>query len=155
MAAFASKPNPLKIMKTIILFRVGVFALLLAASSAFAGDLEMLAGKWSVKKTNDQGQSYTQTIEIKKNKMTFTMAGADGQVRLFATGDIKLEKLGPFSVMKITNLEAGQSASDLKSVDDDRTLIYQISDDSWTAATNFDKEREEKPSLDVYKKVTK
>lgn len=142
-------------MKAIVLLRAGIFALLLAASSAVAGDLESLAGKWSVNKTNDQGQAYTQTIEIKKDKLTFWIAGADGQVQLYAKGDIRVEKLGPFNSMKITNLEAGASASELKPVDDERSLIYQLGDDTWTVASNFDKEREQKPVIDIYKKAAK
>lgn len=142
-------------MNAILFIRTGVFALLLAASSAVAGDLESLAGKWSVNKTNEQGQAYTQTVEIKKNKLTFWIAGGDGQIRFYATGDIKLEKLGAFSAMKITNLEAGPSASELKPADEDRSLIYQLGDDTWTVASNFDQEREQKPVLDVYKKAAK
>ena len=142
-------------MNSILFIRAGIVSLLLAVSSAVADDLETLAGKWTVNKTNDQGLAYTQTIEIKKNKMTLSIAAADGQVRLYATGDIKLEKLGAFSMMKITNLEAGASASDLKPVDDDRSLVYQLSDDTWTVASNFDKERQQKPALDVYKKASK
>ena len=141
-------------MNSILFIRAGIVSLLLAVSSAVAGDLETLAGKWTVNKTNDQGLAYTQTIEIKKNKMTLSIAAADGQVRLYATGDIKLETLGTFSVMKITNLEAGASASDLKPVDDDRSLVYQLSDDTWTVVSNFDKERQQKPALDVYKKAS-
>lgn len=142
-------------MNSILFIRAGIVSLLLAVSSAVAGDLESLAGKWTVNKTNDQGLAYTQTIEIKKNKMTLSIAAADGQVRLYATGDIKLEKLGTFNVMKITSLEAGASASELKPVDDDRSLVYQLSDDTWTVVSNFDKERQQKPALDVYKKVSK
>jgi len=142
-------------MNAVIFFRAGIFAMMLAVSSALAGDLETLAGKWSVNKTNDQGQAYTQTIEFKKNKMTFWISGTDGQIRFYATGDIKLENLGPFNAMKITNLEAGPSASELKPVDDDRSVIYQLGDDTWTIASNFDKEREQKPVLDVYRKAAK
>lgn len=142
-------------MKPIVFFRTSLLSLLLAASSAVAGDLETLAGKWTVKKTNEEGQAITQTVEIKKNKLTFTISRADGKISLYATGDIKLEKLGPFNVMKITNLEAGASASELSSENDDRAVIYQLGDDTWTVAMNFDKERDEKPALDVYKKAAK
>jgi uncharacterized protein (TIGR03067 family) len=142
-------------MKPIVFFRTSLLSLLLATSTAFAGDLETLAGKWTVKKTDEEGQAITQTVEIKKNKLTFTISRADGKISLYATGDIKLEKLGPFNVMKVTNLEAGTSASDLSSENDDRAVIYQLGEDTWTVAMNFDKERDEKPALDVYKKASK
>ena len=40
-------------------------------------DLDALAGKWSVQKTNEDGQRYTQQIEIKKNKFTFKLRFRD------------------------------------------------------------------------------
>ena len=125
------------------------------SSSAIADDLERLAGKWSLNKTNAEGQAYSQTIEIKKDKFTFKIVGSDDKVRLYAEGEIKLEKLGPFQVIAFTKIKAGQSASELEPVDDDRTSIYQLGDDTWTLGSNFDKERNQKPSADVYKKVAK
>ena len=57
--------------------------------------------------------------------------------------------------MKVTDIKGGASEADLSPVDDDRTLVYQLGYDSWTVASNFDKERDQAPSLDVYKKVAK
>jgi hypothetical protein len=128
---------------------------LFTSTSVLANDLERLAGKWSVNKTSDEGQKFTQVIEIKKDKLTFKILGEDKAVRLYAEGTIKLEKLGPFSVMKVTDIKGGQSENDLSPVDDDRTLIYQLGYDTWTVASNFDKERDQRPSVDVYKKADK
>lgn len=137
------------------LFRTAVCGLLLAASVAAADDLEKLAGKWSVKKTDDRGESYTQTLEIKKDKLTFQIHRSDGTLRIFATGDVKLEKLGPFNAIKIINIKAGANESETSPVDDDRTLIYQLDENTWTLASNFDKERNQKPSVDVYRRADK
>lgn len=113
--------------------------------------LDALQGKWIVKKTNEEGQSFTQTIEIKKDKLTFSIAGADGQVRFFAKGVLKAEKLAPFNVVRLSDLEAGGSADDTQPVNDDRVSIYVLEDDKLTIASNFDKVREDqKPALDVY-----
>ena len=119
-------------------------------------DLDALAGKWSVQKTNDDGQHYTQQIEIKKSKFTFTISGRDGETRLYAEGDVKLDKAGPLKVIVFSNIKAGQSSSDTQAVDDTYTSIYRLPDDgSWVVATNFDKDRErQKPSLDIYRKAT-
>ena len=62
-------------------------------------DAEALAGKWSVKKVSEQGQAYTQTITIKKDKFVFQILGGEGRVFLHAEGDLKLEKVGPFSAV--------------------------------------------------------
>ncbi|HXT40247.1 MAG TPA: hypothetical protein VN887_09505 [Candidatus Angelobacter sp.] len=143
-------------MKTTSLFcATGAILLLAAASNAAADDLEKMAGKWSAKKTTDEGQSYTQTIEIKKDKLVFRIAGSDGATRLYATGDVKVEKLGPFNIMKVTNIKAGQSEAEMNPVDDDRTLIYQLGDDTWTIASDFDRERRSPPSLAVYRRLEK
>ncbi len=142
-------------MKRTSTFFLGLALAGFVSNSAFADDLEKLAGKWSANKTNPEGRKYTQTIEITKNKLTFKIVGEDQAVRLYAEGTVKVEKLGPFSVMKVTDIKGGASESDLSPVDDDRTLVYQLGYDSWTVASNFDKERDQAPSLDVYKKAAK
>ncbi len=127
-----------------------------SVAPAFGEGLDSLAGKWSVQKTNEDGQSYTQQIEIKKSKFTFTICGRDGETRLYAEGDVKLDKAGPLNVIVFSNIKAGQSSSDTQAVDDTYTSIYKFQEDgSWVMATNFDKDRErQKPSLDIYRKAT-
>ena len=123
------------------------------ASPAFGDDLESLDGKWTAQKTNDEGQRISQHIEIKKNKFKFKVVGSDGQTRLYAEGDVKLEKAGPFKTIVFTNIQAGQSDSDINPIDDTYTSIYRLGKDTWTLVTNIDKDRDEqKPSLDVYRK---
>lgn len=119
-----------------------------------ADDAAALAGKWSVKKVNNEGQNITQTVEVKKDKFIFEILGSDDSVVLHAEGDLKLEKQGPFSVVRFFNIRAGDSSSNLQDVDDVYTSIYVLDDDAWTMASGFDKQREgQKPSLDVYHHV--
>src|SRR5579859_3356596 len=114
-----------------------------------ADDVSSLTGKWSTKKTNDQGQSYTQTIEIKKDKFVFQIVGSDNNVVLYAEGDVKLEKLGPFSSAKFYHIKGGQSADNTNDVDDEYVSVYVLDDDTWTLTSNFDKQREnQKPTVD-------
>src|ERR1035441_3071663 len=135
-----------------ILLSLPVTAALLTGPAAFAADdLEALAGKWSVKKVNDQGQDFMQTITVKKDKFVFQITGAEDRVVLYAEGDLKLDKLGPFNAAHFVNIRAGGSASDLQDVDEQYVSIYRLESDTWTMAANFDKDREQqKPSLDVY-----
>lgn len=136
-----------------LLFSISIAALFLHRA-AFAGDLESLSGKWSVKKVNDQGQNITQTMEIKKDKFVFEILTSDQSVVLHAEGDIKLEKLGPFSSARFYHIRAGSSASNLDDIDDAYVSIYTLDGDNWTMATNFDKQRDgQKPALDVYRQV--
>ena len=122
---------------------------------ALGQDLDLLAGKWSVQKTNEDGQRYTQHMEIKKNKFTFKINDREGETRLYAEGDVKLDKAGPLKIIVFSNIKAGQSASEADSIDDTYTAIYKLEGDStWVMASNFDKDRErQKPSLDVYHKA--
>jgi len=130
-------------------------AALFFAATLFADDTEALNGKWSVKKVNEQGQNYTQTLEIKKDKFIFQMVGGDGEVVLYAEGDLQLTRLGPFNSARFFHIRGGQSPSNLSEVDDEYTSIYTLDSDSWTMATNFDKERQQKPSVDMYRRVKK
>src|SRR2546426_2817833 len=114
------------------LFNCTFTATAFAAAALFADDTELLSGKWSVNKVNDQGQNYTQTVEVKKDKFVFQIVGADGNVVLHAEGDLKLEKLGPFNSAHFSHIRAGQSPSDLSDVDEERTSIYKLDNEAWT-----------------------
>jgi len=125
------------------------------ALTALGEDLAKLEGKWTVKKTRD-GQSYTQIIEIKKDTFKFKIIRGSDEVANYAEGKLKLEKSGPFNVVKFTDIKVGASESDISAIDDDRISIYVLGDDTWTLAANFDKDRaDQKPILDAYTKAAK
>src|SRR5713101_879669 len=126
---------------------------LFAACALSAADVELLAGKWSAKKTNDKGENYTQTLEIKQNKFVFQRLGADDRVEVVAEGELKLEKAGPFKSARFLHIRAGDSAADLEAVDEEYVSVYLLDGDTWTVASNFDRLREEKPSLEAYQRV--
>jgi hypothetical protein len=129
-------------------------AVLFLNRPALADDSEALSGKWMVKKVNDQGQNITQTIEVKKDKFVFQILSADDTVVLYAEGDLKLEKLGPFSSVRFLHIRGGSSASNLDDVDDVYVSVYSLDGDTWTMAANLDKQRDgQKPSLDLYRRV--
>ena len=145
----------MKTQITAILTALGFAAV--CVTPAFGDDLETLAGKWSVQKTNEDGQRYTQQIEIKKDKFIYKIADRDGDTMIYAEGKAKLEKLGPFKAISFTDIQAGQSSSQLDPIDDTFTSIYTLDGDStWMLVMNFDKDHGEqfKPGLDVMRKVT-
>ncbi len=125
------------------------------ALNGLADDLARLEGKWTVKKTGPDGTSYTQVIEIKKDKFKFRILKGTDDLTLYAEGTVKTETSGPFNVIKFTDIRAGGTESDLQSVSDDRASVYMLGEDTWTVASNLDKERDQKPSLDVYAKSKK
>ena len=134
-----------------------VLMLLAFASHSIAAespDLAKLQGKWSTKRTGSDGQESSFTMEIKGEKLSFQAFRGDNELRFVAKGNVKAEMHGPFHVMKITQIEAGGSASDLQPVNDDRSSVYFLKDGELTLASNFDKEREnEKPRVEVYQRV--
>ncbi len=138
------------------LFTIVFAASLFTAVSLRADDAASLAGKWSVKKTNDQGEKYTQTIEVKKDKFVFEIRSAEDKLVIHAEGDLKFEKLGPFAAVRFTHIRAGGSADDMNDVDDEYASVYRLDGDKWTVASNFDKDRDgQKPGADVYTRPTK
>jgi hypothetical protein len=140
-------------MKRILAFAA---VLALATASLLADDLARLEGKWTTKKTRPDGQTYTQVIEIKKDKFTFRLLRAGDELALFAEGNVKTETAGGFSILRLTDIKGGASESDTQAINDDRAGIYVLSEDTLTLVTNMDKERErQKPSLDVYTKAKK
>lgn len=136
------------------LLAVAAFAALFAFTS-LADDLAKLEGKWSVKKSNE-GRSYTQVLEISKGNFKFKLLRENDKVAIYAEGHVKIEQAGALHVVKFTDIKAGASESELSEIDDDRTSVYVLGDDTWTMATNFDKDRDgQKPSVDVYTKSAK
>ena len=143
-------------MKRLLMVTVFILAVGLFASSAFSEELSAFAGKWTCQKTNADGQHYSQAIEIKKDKFTFKVLSPDGETRLYAEGDVKLEKSAPFQIVIFSNIKAGASSSDITPIEDTYTSIYKFTDpDTLLVVMNFDKERDEqqKPRLDDYRKV--
>jgi uncharacterized protein (TIGR03067 family) len=135
---------------------LSLFSLVLFASPAFSEELSAFAGKWTCQKTNEDGQRYIQTLEVKKDKFTFKVGSADGETRLYAEGDVKVDKTGPFKTVIFSNLKAGGSSSDTTPIEDTYVSIYKFADDdSLMVVMNFDKERDEqqKPRMDVYRKA--
>lgn len=130
------------------------FTLIPASMAAEPPALSRLQGKWNGKRTTSEGQEATATLEIKGEKLTFEAFNADKELRFMAKGTVKAEMLGPFHVMKITDIEGGRSASELEPVDDERAMVYLLKEDTLTLASNFDKDRgNDKPRVEVYQRV--
>src|SRR4051794_26842069 len=139
-------------MKRLLLISFS-FAPLFLAPMLLAGDAELLAGKWSVKKITPQWHGASQTMEIKGKKFAFEVLDSDDHLVLHAEGELKLEKLGTFNLARFIHVRAGESASNLEDIDDEFNSIYTIDGDTWTMASNFDKDRDQKPSLEAYQRV--
>lgn len=133
-------------------FALVLTCLALAVPAARADEWARFNGKWTTNKTNEDGRTYTQVIEIDKGKFKFRLLSSSGDLRLYAEGDVKIEKHGPFNALKFHNIKGGESPDYLDPVDDDRVVIYQLGYNTLTIAENFDRERDAAPSADKYTK---
>ncbi len=115
---------------------------MVATTTSRAQSFSDLQGKWEMKKKTARFGEATQTLEFKDQKFTYKVVSKDGETLLFAKGKAKVEKLGPFNVVKLTDIEGGRAETDLQAVDDERTIIYATGENSVNFAMNFDRSRE-------------
>ena len=126
----------------------------ISAASAADTELEKMQGKWEVKKTSAEGDKITQVLEIKKDEMTFKILNASGDTRFVATAKVKTQKAGAFNTMTISSIKAGSDEDSQEAADGERSYVYQIGYQTLTIVSNIDEEREQPPTMDVYKKVS-
>jgi hypothetical protein len=142
-------------IKTILLSLALGFFSTFCLQAADSSDLARMQGTWEAKTTSSDGDKITQRLEVNKDKLIFKVLDASRAVRLYATAKLKTEKIGTFSVLKVTEIQAGDSEADMSPVDDDRSPIYQLRDGKLILVSNLEKERDDMPRLDVYEKVSK
>lgn len=125
---------------------------LCAILPARADDLSALAGKWVTTRTDDQGRSAKQVLEIKAAKFTFKIMREE-QLLLYAEGEVKVGTAEALKTVRFHNIRGGRSADDLQPVDDERSGIYLLSGGELFMAMNFDRERSEPPMVTKYVKA--
>jgi hypothetical protein len=140
-------------MKRIVVTLIALTLLGFAGSSAArAQSFSEVAGKWSLTKKNSWGDTL-QKLELKDDKFSYKESDQSGATLLVARGDAKVDRLGPFKIMRLTNIEGGYSEGLLEPVNDDRVIIYTKGWNTLTVALNFDAYRDgEEARADIYKK---
>ncbi len=134
--------------RNLLILAAGIVFTTSGCATASADDLGALAGKWVAQRTDAQGRTFKQVLEINKSKFKYQVTSPAEDRGIYAEGDVKVETLGPFKTARFYNIQGGGSPSDLQPVDDDRTVIYTLGYNEITAAVNFDKERDE-PSMAI------
>jgi hypothetical protein len=113
-----------------------------------------IQGKWTLKKNSSNWGEVTQHLELKDERFTYKVVSRSGETLLAAKGSVKVERLGPFKVMRLTDIQGGYSENALEPVYDDRAIVYTTGWNSLTVALNFDRARDgEDPEADTYRKV--
>src|SRR5436190_15303425 len=116
-----------------------------------ASDLAALQGRWTVARTNQEGQVYSQVLQFENDQLTFQLLSADSKVRFVSRGTIKTTKAAQLDLLSITGIRAGRSEDEMQPVDDARTLVYTVRDSDLFLASNFDRVRQnEKPATETY-----
>jgi hypothetical protein len=64
-------------------------------------DLTKLQGTWSEETAGVNGQSGRKVIEVVRDKLALSIVGLDGQAQTVWRGDVRLETLGPFKILKV------------------------------------------------------
>jgi len=138
-------------MKTRIAEIMTVIMFSCATAWSRGAELDQLQGKWAIAKTNQEGQAYSQTLQIEKDQLTFQVVGSDSKVRLFSRGTVKVTTAPPFDVLTITDLRGGLSEQEMQAFPGSRVMVYTIRDGNLFLASNFDTVREnEKPGAEMY-----
>lgn len=134
-----------------VLFTVA-FLITVLVPSAMADDLAALAGKWTLKRKTDDGQSVVQQLYFKDGKFTFRLTTEGGSTLLYAEGVAKIATAGGIKVLTLSEIKAGGSDTDLNPVDEQYSAPLRVSGNTCYLATGLDREREESPRMDAYKK---
>ncbi len=129
-----------------------LLALAVALPCAHADDLADLAGKWTSKRKTDDGQSVSQQLTFKAGKFTFRMMSEGGSTLLYAEGSAKVETAGGIKVLALSDIKAGGSDTELNPVDELYSAAFRMDGSTLYLATGLDRQREESPRMDVYKK---
>ena len=140
-------------MKRILATLIAVTLVSVAGSlTARAQSFSEVAGKWSLTKKASWGD-VTQKLELKDDKFAYRETDQGGATLLVARGEARVERLGPFKIMRLTNIQGGYSDGSLEPVNDDRVIVYTKGWNTLTIALNFDAYRDgEEAKADVYKK---
>jgi hypothetical protein len=137
---------------TVVILIATALVTFLGSASACAQSFTEVAGKWSLTKKTSWGD-VTQKLELKDDKFSYRETDEDGAALLVARGNVKVERLGPFKVLRLTGIEGGYSDGALEPTYDDRVILYVKGWNTLTLALNFDAYRDgEEAKADVYKK---
>lgn len=120
-------------------------------------ELGQIVGTWQTER-EIEGNKAHYVMEIKKDStFKFWLKGAEDQVTyMYAEGKLKISKSGPFKMLRLYDLMAGQKEEKdtLQKTQFERNYVFQTGYKKLFLAANFDADREnEAPEVMKYKKI--
>jgi hypothetical protein len=103
-----------------------------------APGLAELQGTWSHEATGVNGQSCRKVIEVARDRLALSIVGSDGQARVVCRGDVRLEELGPFKVLKVLDSQANASVVSTGRSGSPQAWIYRVSGQRLVLASNLE-----------------
>jgi hypothetical protein len=131
---------------------LGLMAVVASGVDVCAQSFSDVAGKWTLTRSAAWGE-VTQKLDLKDDRFSYREVDKNGTTLLVARGDVKVERIGPFKALRLTNIEGGYSEGELGPTNDDRVILFTKGWNTLTLALNFDAYRDgEDAKTDVYKK---
>ena len=116
--------------------------------------LSELQGTWSGESAGVNGQACKKLIEVARDKLALSIVGLDGKARVVCRGDVRLEELGPFRILKVFDSPAGASAASAERPELAETWIYRIAGQRLVLASNLEASADGREStIEVYTRL--
>jgi hypothetical protein len=111
--------------------------LVVRAETLCESGLAELQGTWSRETPGVNGQACKKVIEVARGKLAMSMVGQDGAARVVCQGDVRLERLGPFKILKVLGPQSGISVPSAERTDPE-TWIYRIAGQRLVLASHLE-----------------
>lgn len=138
--------------RTLRFFTRAALCLCLGVAAVQAADSSLPEGKWTMKRVTDDGTTVVQKIVINESKLTFRMMSEGGSTIIYAEGRARVEKAGDIKVLMLDNIKAGPSESEAQLITETFQAPFRLGYNTLYLASGLDRERDDAPRMDVYKK---
>ena len=117
-------------------------------------DLRELQGRWSREATAPDGKPCRKVIEVDHQALALSLIDRAGKVRFVTKGDVTVEKLGTFKMVKVTPRQTGAAGFSAQAVGLPGQWLYRVVDDKLTVALDLeDRAAGREPVLETYVKI--
>jgi hypothetical protein len=116
--------------------------------------LDELQGTWLRETSAPDGQPCRKVIEVVRDKFALSVVDSRGQVRFLSKGVVRLQKIGPFKMLKVSDSDPDRTVVSAEQPDLRRTWIYRVGGSTLTVASNFEETAGgEAPTVESYVKT--